>query len=97
MATKEINMTTILEIKKARRNKKRELAHTGALEEYEKKQAEIKKLLKQIDAGLQAHDRAASGTGHHWGHVGDLTDIAEVLTDIKDRLHQTGEYVKAGR
>lgn len=68
-----------------------------ALNEYEKKQAEIQKLLKQIAVGMEKHDRAASGTGHHWGHVGDLNDIAEVLTDIKDRLHQTGEYAKAGR
>lgn len=64
-----------------------------ALNEYEKKQAEIKKLLKQIEVGLEQHDRKASGQGgHHWGHVGDLTSIAESLTDIRDRLHGKGEY-----
>ena len=64
-----------------------------ALEAYEAKQAEIRKLLKQIEDGLQRHDRRASSLiGHHWGHVGDLVSIAETLTDIKDRLHLTGEY-----
>ncbi len=64
-----------------------------ALNEYETKQAEIRKLLKQIEVGLEKHDRAASGKGgHNWGHVGDLTNIANTLKDIKDRLHETGEY-----
>jgi hypothetical protein len=68
-----------------------------ALEEYETKQDEIEKLLLQIKAGLQAHDRNASGKpgGHHWGHVGDLNSIAETLTDIRDRLHGTGEHSKS--
>lgn len=66
-----------------------------ALEAYEEKQAEIKKLLAQIKVGLEQHDRRASTKGgHHWGHVGDLADIAATLTDLKDRLHQTGEYAK---
>lgn len=67
-------------------------AHT-ALEEYEKKQAEIEKLLKQIAAGLEEHDRAASSRagGHHWGHVGDLGRIATELADIRDRLEGKGE------
>ena len=66
-----------------------------ALEAYEEKQAEIKKLLAQITVGLEAHDRRASNEGgHHWGHVGDLNDIATTLADLKDRLHETGEYAK---
>lgn len=66
-----------------------------ALEAYEAKQEEIEKLLKQIAAGLQAHDRNASGPGgHHWGHVGDLNQIAAELQDISDRLHGKGEYAK---
>ena len=65
------------------------------LKEYEKQQARIQKLLKQIEAGLLKHDRDASGPGgHHWGHVGDLTSMADTLQDIKDRLHQTGEYAE---
>jgi len=67
----------------------------NALKVYEEKQAEIEKLLKQIAAGLQAHDRRASGQGgHHWGHVGDLTDIEVELREISDRLNGRGEYAK---
>lgn len=66
-----------------------------ALEAYEEKQAEIKKLLAQITVGLEQHDRKASTTGgHYWGHVGDLNDIAATLQDLKDRLHKTGEYAE---
>lgn len=69
-----------------------------ALNEYETKQAEIRKLLKQIEAGLEKHDRAASGKGgHSWGHVGDLNSIAATLTDIKDRLHGISEYAEAAK
>jgi len=52
-----------------------------ALKEYETQQAQMK------------HDRTASSNpgGHHWGHVGDLTSIAETLTDLRDRLHSTGD------
>lgn len=64
-----------------------------ALETYEMKQAEIEKLLKQIHAGLLAHDRGCTPR-HHWGHVGDLNTIVNDLTDIRDRLHGTGEYQK---
>ena len=69
-----------------------------ALDEYETKQAEIRKLLKQIEAGIQKHDRAASGKGgHNWGHVGDLKSIEELLSDIKDRLYGAGEYAEIAR
>gem|GEM_PF-1883243 len=68
-------------------------AKQDALKEYEAKQAEIGKLVQQIAAGLEKHDRDASGKGgHHWGHVGDLASIAETLTDIRDQLHGMGEY-----
>jgi len=66
------------------------------LKAYEAKQAEIKELLKQIKAGLEKHDRQASSHGgHQWGHVGDLAGIADTLTDLKDRLHHTGEYARS--
>jgi hypothetical protein len=70
-------------------------ADGNSLQKYEEKQAEIEHLLKEIKAGLQVHDRNASGQGgHHWGHVGDLTKIAGDLRDISDRLHGKGEYAK---
>jgi hypothetical protein len=57
---------------------------------YQEKQEEIAELLKQIQAGLEQHNQSASNK--NWCHVGDLTSIAETLTDIRDRLHGTGEY-----
>lgn len=67
----------------------------NALTEYEKKQIIIKKLLKQIEAGLEKHDRKASKQGgHHWGHVGDLDHIEEQLTEARDFLMGTGEFAK---
>lgn len=63
------------------------------LKAYEAKRAEIRQLLKQIDQGLERHDqRALSLVGHHWGHVGDLVGIIEILTEARDRLNLTGRY-----
>ena len=72
------------------------LKFQSSLEKYEETQDNIRKLLKQISAGLVDHDRNASRSqdGHNWGHVGDLVAIEELLRDIKDRLHETGEYKK---
>lgn len=65
------------------------------LERYELTQDEIRKLLRQIEAGLEAHDkRASSNGGHNWGHVGDLSHVKDILNDVKDKLHLTGEYKK---
>lgn len=62
----------------------------SALDVYETKQAEIEKLLKQIKAGLLAHDRGCTPR-HHWGHVGDLNQIVNELSDIRDRLMNEGK------
>ena len=86
-------MKSILEIRKANAKKRNLASREGSLEKYEEKQAEIEKLLREIKAGLQVHDRNASGQGgHHWGHVGDLNRIVGELQDISDRLHGKGEY-----
>jgi hypothetical protein len=94
MTTKEINMKkSVLEIRKVRRQKEMQESRNGALAEYEKKQREIEKLLRQIQVGLGKHDLMASGQGgHHWGHVGDLNRIEKELMDIRDRLTGSGEY-----
>ena len=63
-------------------------------EQYERRQAEIKQLLKEITAGIQLHNREAHEKGCHWGYVGDLASIAVTLTDIRDQLHHTGEYTE---
>jgi len=87
---------SVLEIKKARRIKDMAASSRLALVEYEAKQAAIRKLLKQIEVGLDKHDRKASSKpgGHTWGHVGDLGSIIDTLIDLKDRLHDTGEYAE---
>jgi hypothetical protein len=87
---------SILEIKKIRRVKDMAESSRLALVEYEAKQAAIRKLLKQIEVGLDKHDHKASSKpgGHHWGHVGDLGRIIEALIDLKDRLHDTGAYAE---
>lgn len=88
-------MKSVLEIRKANAKKRNLASREDSLEKYEQKQAEIRKLLKQIEAGLEKHDRNASAEGgHHWGHVGDLASISAALTEIKDRLHGTGEYAR---
>lgn len=70
-------------------------AKEDALKNYERKQVEIKKLLKQIETALIVHDHKASGQGgHHWGHVGDLNHIEEQLTEARDFLMGNGEYAK---
>lgn len=61
--------------------------------EYESQKERIEELLKQIQVGLVQHDRRRPGSAH-WGHVGDLASIADTLTDLKDRLHSTGEYAR---
>ena len=60
----------------------------ASIEAYEAKQAEIKKLLKQIDAALLEHDREGSREpgGHHWGYVGDLGHVACELKQIHNFL-----------
>lgn len=88
-------MKSILEIKKANAKKRNIASRANSLQEYEAKQAEIKKLLKQIETSLVVHDHKASGKGgHHWGHVGDLRHVAGNLEELRDFLMGTGEYAK---
>lgn len=76
------------------KNEQIQIKKQQALEAYEEKQETIKNLLLQIDQGLLNHDRDASASGgHNWGHVGDLNRIVNELTDIRDRLMKTGEYM----
>lgn len=70
-------------------------ASEQALLNYEDRKEEIQKLLKEIAAGLEEHDRKASlSGGHHWGHVGDLNQVAEELSDIRNKLMGKGEYAE---
>lgn len=66
------------------------------IKEYESQKEIIEELLGEIQDGLEKHDRRASEKpgGPHWGHVGDLTSIADTLRDLRDRLHVKGGYEK---
>ncbi len=78
---------SILDIRKANAKKRNMASRETSLKNYKEKQAEIKKLLKQIEVGLTKHDRKASEQGgHHWGHVGDLNHVASELAEIRDFL-----------
>lgn len=68
------------------------LAKTDALKEYEKKQAEIKKLLKQIDDGLRKHSQDAAQKPENWGYLGDLEHTENQLREIRDFICKMGEY-----
>lgn len=63
-------------------------------EKYEEAQQNINLLLDQIAAGLEAHNKKSGSVpgGRNWGHAGDLVAIEEMLRDVNDRLHGTGEY-----
>lgn len=58
------------------------------LERYEEKQAEIRKLLKQIEAGLEKHDRATSGKpgGKNNNDVWDLNNVVHLLQEARTYL-----------
>jgi hypothetical protein len=64
---------------------------------YKDKKAEIKKLLKSIEAGIEKHDRKANQDRIHWGHVGDMNSIRAALQEVSDQLHGTGEYAEVGK
>lgn len=50
-------------------------------------------LLQDIAAGLKQH-KAVTSTAVHWGHVGDIKHVKRQLEDLRDMLHQQGEYAK---
>lgn len=73
--------------------KNNQAGREDAVQKYDEKQAEIRKLLAQIEYGLEKNDRNRS-EGITWGSVEYLAHIASELRDIKDSLHGTGEYAK---
>jgi len=51
-----------------------------ALKAYRKKQEEITKLMVSIQRKLKRH----AGESIHWGHVGDLGHVEELLSQINE-------------
>jgi len=52
------------------------------MNDYDRKAAECLGILESIAAKIRAG----------WAALGDLSDACRVLSDIEDRVYQTGEY-----
>ena len=48
---------------------------------YATQRAEIARLLQELDTQLAAHAAEQARKPDHWGYVGDLTHIAELLSE----------------
>ena len=63
---------------------------------YHGKMAEVVKMLKRIEDAVVADAMKKTINGGpdaiNYGHVGDMTETARVLTELLARLEQTGEY-----
>ena len=55
---------------------------TTAREAYQQRQKNIARLLKRINAELEAHARRAAGEPADWGYTGDLGFVQEKLVEI---------------
>ena len=53
-----------------------------AKSEYARIKTESKTLLKLIGEELKDHNREAKEDGPHWGHVGDLGHIKELMIEL---------------
>ena len=53
--------------------------------------AAIDKMLTRLQA-LSAEDFKVDPTKTHWGHVGDLENIAQKLREISDQTFKEGEF-----
>jgi len=62
-----------------------------ALAAFMARKAEIDTMLARLHALNEEHFNA-NPDEIHWGHVGDLADMAKNLREICDRAFQEGEY-----
>jgi hypothetical protein len=62
--------------------------------DYDKKEKEIRKLLKKIETGLEKHNRKVAQNDINWGYIGNLGYMVEQLTNVSDFVNETGEYAK---
>lgn len=60
----------------------RRTSNKDAQKAYRKKQEEITKLMVSIQRKLRRH----TGESVHWGHVGDLGHVEELLSQIDEFL-----------
>ena len=64
-----------------------------ALASFMARKTEIDDMLARLQALSEEHFNASPGE-IHWGHVGDLADMAKNLHEICDRAFQEGEYAE---
>jgi hypothetical protein len=64
-----------------------------ALAAFLTRKAEIDTMLVRLQ-GLSDDHFEANPDEIHWGHVGDLADMAKNLREICDRAFQEGEYAE---
>jgi len=81
---------TVWEVKMENKKKLKQVNRENALAAYEAKQAQIKKLLKQIEAAVEQSDKDRT-EGVNWGHVGSLGHVVEELTEVRDWLKGTAK------
>lgn len=62
-----------------------------ALDAFTTRKADIDTMLTRLQALSDDHFNADPGA-IHWGHVGDLGRIAELLREITDCTFKEGEY-----
>lgn len=64
------------------------VAAPQAKDRYEDNTRAIKALLREITAGLVAHEREFKTSGStNWGFVGDVGHIHELLKEVRDFLY----------
>ena len=60
---------------------------TTAADTYDARVNQIDALIRKIRAGLDCHRKGFDATDRrHWGYVGDLTRVAELLGEIDASL-----------
>ncbi|NOX74089.1 MAG: hypothetical protein GXP03_10885 [Alphaproteobacteria bacterium] len=65
-----------------------------ALAAFMARKAEIDTMLARLQQALSDEHFEANPDEIHWGHVGDLADMAKNLHEITDRAFGEGEYTE---
>ena len=63
-----------------------------ALDAYIAAHAEALALIERIHEAIENHDDAPAPEQIHWGHVGDIGRLREMLQAVSDCLFNEGEY-----
>ena len=64
----------------------------AALDAYMAAHADALALIERIHEAIENHDDAPAPEQIHWGHVGDIGRIREMLQAVSDCLFNEGEY-----